>query len=53
MVSVGQTMVKKKNKIDVHSQMLMNQATTFKSIRSLQPLLDRILVQRFKAETVS
>jgi len=29
------------------------QSATFKSIRSLQPLLDRVLVQRFKAETVS
>ncbi|KAL1406800.1 hypothetical protein Q8F55_006206 [Vanrija albida] len=26
-------------------------SATFKSIRSLQPLLDRVLVQRFKAET--
>ncbi|WVW82989.1 hypothetical protein I302_105005 [Kwoniella bestiolae CBS 10118] len=26
-------------------------STTFKSIKSLQPLLDRVLVQRFKAET--
>ena len=29
------------------------QSATFKSIRSLQPLLDRVLVQRFKAETAS
>ena len=29
------------------------QSATFKSIRSVQPLLDRVLVQRFKAETVS
>jgi hypothetical protein len=27
------------------------QSATFKSIRSLQPLFDRVLVQRFKAET--
>lgn len=26
---------------------------TFKSIKSLVPLLDRVLVQRFKAETVN
>ncbi|CAD6577900.1 MAG: 10 kDa heat shock protein [Tremellales sp. Tagirdzhanova-0007] len=26
-------------------------AATFKSIRAVQPLLDRVLVQRFKAET--
>ncbi|BEI83625.1 hypothetical protein CcaverHIS002_0402290 [Cutaneotrichosporon cavernicola] len=26
-------------------------SATFKSIRSLQPLFDRVLVQRFKAET--
>ncbi|RSH80353.1 10 kDa heat shock protein [Apiotrichum porosum] len=26
-------------------------SATFKSIRALQPLLDRVLVQRFKAET--
>lgn len=30
----------------------MTQAATFKNIKSLQPLLDRVLVQRFKAETV-
>ncbi|EIW69399.1 chaperonin GroES [Tremella mesenterica] len=29
----------------------MSASATFKSIRSLQPLLDRVLVQRFKAET--
>ena len=28
------------------------QSATFKSIKSLQPLFDRVLVQRFKAETV-
>jgi hypothetical protein len=28
------------------------QAATFKSIKSLVPLFDRVLVQRFKAETV-
>lgn len=29
------------------------QAATFKNIKSLQPLFDRVLVQRFKPETVS
>jgi hypothetical protein len=28
------------------------QAATFKSIKSLVPLFDRVLVQRFKAESV-
>lgn len=29
------------------------QSATFKSIKSVAPLLDRVLVQRFKAQTVS
>ncbi|ORX39998.1 chaperonin 10-like protein [Kockovaella imperatae] len=29
----------------------IDMSATFKSIRSVQPLLDRVLVQRFKAET--
>ena len=34
-----------------HSRMQAAQAT-FKSIKSVMPLFDRVLVQRFKAETV-
>ncbi|TEB31660.1 chaperonin Cpn10 [Coprinellus micaceus] len=30
---------------------MVSRLATFKSIRSLVPLLDRVLVQRFKAET--
>lgn len=44
-------MKKKKKKSGLTRIVLLKQATSIRSIRSLAPLLDRVLVQRIKAET--